>query len=285
MCGRHQQRVGAVFRGERGSVRHLGDYWNCSMRTGCPNPRPYGDAFRCDVAESFWSSLKRELVTATCSPTEPAGSLRVDHSPGSRRLHSSLGHIPPIESRNQLPSTHGRGGLPQTFVSRPAGNLRRHNGRQHRMLDSCDENSVGRMLQKRRCAVLAHEQIPPSPTPSRRAPRGGPAFCPLSQTRPPHHEPASSGVWPSQPIPPRGMALRSFRDRRQDDTRRRPDSLAGRWRWPPTVQHERVRRTGGIGLSWRRCEHRVFSDLVEATLTVTTNLGTRAVEPTTGGAW
>jgi Integrase core domain len=68
-------------------------------RRGRPVRRPGRQCFDNAAAESFWSSLKRELVhryRATRDQARRAITAWI-HRYNTRRLHSSIGRIPPIE--------------------------------------------------------------------------------------------------------------------------------------------------------------------------------------------
>lgn len=102
--------AGVIFHGDRGSQYMSGDYrqliGDLEMRQSVGRA---GVCWDNAAAESFWSSLKRELVHRRRFATRAearraivAWLYRYNH----RRLHSSLGYIPPIEWENQYRQPH-----------------------------------------------------------------------------------------------------------------------------------------------------------------------------------
>ena len=93
--------AGIVFHGDRGSqylsseYRHLVDDLGMAQSVGRT-----GVCWDNSVAESFWSSLKRELVHRYRFTDRAAARRAIFawiNSYNQRRLHSSLGYLPPIE--------------------------------------------------------------------------------------------------------------------------------------------------------------------------------------------
>ncbi len=92
---------GIIFHGDRGSQYMSGEYQRLIARLEMlQSVGRTGVCFDNAVAESFWSSLKRELVhryrfadRASARRAIFAWINRYNH----RRLHSSLGYMPPIE--------------------------------------------------------------------------------------------------------------------------------------------------------------------------------------------
>ena len=92
---------GIVFHGDRGSQYLSGDYRHLIEDLGMrQSVGRTGVCWDNSVAESFWSSLKRELVDRYRFPDRASARRaifawinRYNH----RRLHSSLGYLPPIE--------------------------------------------------------------------------------------------------------------------------------------------------------------------------------------------
>jgi transposase InsO family protein len=92
---------GIIFHGDRGSQYLSGDYRQLIVELEMvQSVGRTGVCFDNAVAESFWSSLKRELVhryrfadRATARRAIFAWINRYNH----HRLHSSLGYVPPIE--------------------------------------------------------------------------------------------------------------------------------------------------------------------------------------------
>jgi len=97
--------AGIIFHGDRGSQYLSGDYRqlvaDLEMRESVGRT---GVCWDNSVAEAFWSSLKRKLVHRYRFP-DRAAARRVIFAWINRynqlRLHSSLGHVPPIEWENQ----------------------------------------------------------------------------------------------------------------------------------------------------------------------------------------
>lgn len=100
-AARGGQTVGIIFHGDRGSQYMAGDYRQ--LITDLDMVQSVGRTGVCwdnAVAESFWSSLKREVVHRYRFATRAdarraifAWINRYNH----HRLHSSLGYLPPIE--------------------------------------------------------------------------------------------------------------------------------------------------------------------------------------------
>ncbi|MBW3612165.1 MAG: IS3 family transposase [Actinobacteria bacterium] len=96
--------AGIIFHGDRGSQYLSGDYRrlvaDLEMRQSVGRT---GVCWDNSVAESFWSSLKRELVHRYRFP-DRASARRAIFAWINRynrlRLHSSLGYVPPIEWEN-----------------------------------------------------------------------------------------------------------------------------------------------------------------------------------------
>lgn len=96
--------AGIIFHGDRGSQYMSGDYR--AQIAGLEMVQSVGRTGVCwdnAVAESFWSSLKREVVHRRRFATRAearraifAWINRYNH----RRLHSSLGYLPPVEWEN-----------------------------------------------------------------------------------------------------------------------------------------------------------------------------------------
>jgi transposase InsO family protein len=97
--------AGVIFHGDRGSQYLSGDYRQLLADLGMvQSVGRTGVCWDNSVAESFWSSLKRELVhryrfadRATARRAIFAWINRYN----SRRLHSSLSYLPPIEWEQQ----------------------------------------------------------------------------------------------------------------------------------------------------------------------------------------
>jgi putative transposase len=93
--------AGIIFHGDRGSQYLSGEYRHLVRRLGMvQSVGRTGVCWDNSVAEAFWSSLKRELVhryrfpdRATARRAIFAWINRYNH----RRLHSSLGYLPPLE--------------------------------------------------------------------------------------------------------------------------------------------------------------------------------------------
>jgi len=92
---------GVIFHGDRGSQYLSSDYQ--ALVAGLGMAQSVGRTGVCwdnSVAESFWSSLKRELVHRYQFPDHASARRAIFawiHTYNHRRLHSSLGYIPPVE--------------------------------------------------------------------------------------------------------------------------------------------------------------------------------------------
>jgi putative transposase len=93
--------AGAVFHSDRGSQYLSADYAALCERLGVA--RSAGRVATCfdnSAAESFWSSLKRELVHRYRFATRAEAVAAITawiHRYNTVRLHSSIGYVPPIE--------------------------------------------------------------------------------------------------------------------------------------------------------------------------------------------
>jgi transposase InsO family protein len=96
---------GIIFHGDRGSQYLAGDYRQ--QITDLRMVQSIGRTGVCwdnSVAESLWSSLKRELVHRYRFPDRATARRAIFawiNAYNHRRLHSSLGYIPPVEWENQ----------------------------------------------------------------------------------------------------------------------------------------------------------------------------------------
>jgi putative transposase len=93
--------AGAVFHSDLGSQYLSGDYRGLRERLGLrQSAGRVGTCFDNSAAESFWSSLKRELVHryrfATREEAKRAIIAWINRY-NAVRLHSSIGYVPPIE--------------------------------------------------------------------------------------------------------------------------------------------------------------------------------------------
>lgn len=93
--------AGIIFHGDRGSQYMSGDYRQALKNLGMvQSVGRTGVCWDNAVAESFWSSLKRELVSRY-RYEDRAGARRAIfawiNTYNHRRLHSSLGYLPPVE--------------------------------------------------------------------------------------------------------------------------------------------------------------------------------------------
>ena len=92
---------GTVFHGDRASQYLSADYRQ--QVAGLGMAQSVGRTGVCwdnSVAESFWSSLKRELVHRYRFPDRASARRAIFawvNTYNHRRLHSSLGYIPPVE--------------------------------------------------------------------------------------------------------------------------------------------------------------------------------------------
>jgi transposase InsO family protein len=93
--------AGIIFHGDRGSQYLSGEYRQLVAELGMvQSVGRTGVCWDNAVAESAWSSLKRELVHRHRFPTRAEARRAIFtwiSTYNSRRLHSSLGYIPPIE--------------------------------------------------------------------------------------------------------------------------------------------------------------------------------------------
>jgi transposase InsO family protein len=97
--------AGIIFHGDRGSQYLSGDYRQLAadleMRQSVGRT---GVCWDNSVAESFWSSLKRELVHRYRFPDRATARRAIFawiNRYNQLRLHSSLGYLPPIEWENK----------------------------------------------------------------------------------------------------------------------------------------------------------------------------------------
>jgi transposase InsO family protein len=95
---------GIIFHGDRGSQYLSGDYRQLIADLGmAQSVGRTGVCWDNAVAEAAWSSLKRELVSRYRFPdraTARRAIFRWINAYNHRRLHSSLGYLPPIEWEN-----------------------------------------------------------------------------------------------------------------------------------------------------------------------------------------
>jgi putative transposase len=93
--------AGIVFHGDRGSQYLSGEY--CRLVRSLGMVQSVGRTGVCwdnSVAEAFWSSLKRELVHRYRFPDRATARRAIFawiNRYNQRRLHSSLGYLPPLE--------------------------------------------------------------------------------------------------------------------------------------------------------------------------------------------
>lgn len=96
--------AGIIFHGDRGSQYMSGDYRQQVIDLGMvQSVGRTGVCWDNAVAESFWSSLKRELVHRYRFATRAEARRAIVawlHRYNHRRLHSSLGYLPPVEWEN-----------------------------------------------------------------------------------------------------------------------------------------------------------------------------------------
>jgi transposase InsO family protein len=99
------QTAGIIFHGDRGSQYLSGEYRqliaDLEMRQSAGRT---GVCWDNSVAESFWSSLKRELVHRYRFPDRATARRAIFawiNRYNTDRLHSSLGYIPPVEWETQ----------------------------------------------------------------------------------------------------------------------------------------------------------------------------------------
>ncbi len=92
---------GIIFHGDRGGQYLSGDYRQLVVDLGMrQSVGRTGVCWDNSVAESFWSSLKRELVHRYRFPDRPSARRAIfawTNCYNRLRLHSSLGYVPPIE--------------------------------------------------------------------------------------------------------------------------------------------------------------------------------------------
>ena len=124
--------AGVIFHGDRGCQYMSGEYRQLVTDLGMrQSVGRTGVCWDNAVAESAWSSLKRELVHRHHFASRPEARRAIFawiNTYNSRRLHSSLGYIPPHRMGTAIPSTPGRPGRvttvtgqrgePQTFLKR-----------------------------------------------------------------------------------------------------------------------------------------------------------------------
>ena len=93
--------AGAIFHSDLGSQYLSGDYRALCERLGiAQSAGQVGSSADNAAAESFWSSLKRELVHRFRLRTRDEARWAITawiHRYNSIRLHSSIGNVPPIE--------------------------------------------------------------------------------------------------------------------------------------------------------------------------------------------
>jgi putative transposase len=93
--------AGAIFHSDLGSQYLSGDYRALCERLGiAQSAGRVGSSADNAAAESFWSSLKRELVHRYRFKTRDEARWAITawiHRYNSVRLHSSIGYVPPIE--------------------------------------------------------------------------------------------------------------------------------------------------------------------------------------------
>lgn len=97
--------AGIIFHGDRGSQYLSGDYRQLITKLEmCQSVGRTGICWDNSVAESFWSSLKRELVHRYRFPDRATARRAIFawiNRYNQRRLHSSLGYVPPVEWEQQ----------------------------------------------------------------------------------------------------------------------------------------------------------------------------------------
>ena len=98
---------GIVFHGDRGSQYLSGEYRQLVADLGMlQSVGRTGVCWDNSVAESFWSSLKRELVHRYRFPDRATARRAIFawiNTYNRQRLHSSLGYIPPVEWEHNHP--------------------------------------------------------------------------------------------------------------------------------------------------------------------------------------
>ena len=92
---------GVIFHSDRGSQYMSTEYRDLCLNLGIrQSVGRVATCFDNAVAESFWSSLKRELIHRYRFATRAEAKAAIEwwiHRYNSSRLHSTLGYVPPIE--------------------------------------------------------------------------------------------------------------------------------------------------------------------------------------------